>query len=88
MLTDQQTSYVTKAASLLPAAAQPRFRQVVANLLAYEHPLQDRAVLDALRPLLAQHALSISEVLPPPRREYAHLERKKRHEAATTNTIL
>jgi hypothetical protein len=84
MLTEQQIGYVQRAASLLPVSAQPAFRQQVATLLGYaQHPLDDRDVLDTLRPLLAQHGLSIGEVLPPPRREFARLQGKKRHDAST-----
>jgi hypothetical protein len=84
MLMDRQADYVTKAANLLPVSAQPAFRQQVATLLGYaQHPMDDRDVLDLLRPLLAQHGVSISAVLPTPKREFARIERKTRHDAAT-----
>lgn len=88
MLSERQIGYVTKAAALVPAAAQPAFRQQVATMLGYaQHPLHDRTVLDVLRIVLAQHGHSISAVLSKPPREYARLERKHRH-AATTSTVL
>ena len=56
MLSERQIGYVTKAAALVPAAAQPAFRQQVATMLGYgQHPLHDRTVLDVLRIVLAQH---------------------------------
>jgi hypothetical protein len=80
MLSERQIGYVTRATSLLSAAAQPAFRQQVATLLGYaEHPLHESTLLDLMRPLLAEHGVSIGEVLPPPKREYAHLERINRH---------
>ena len=80
MLSDRQVGYVTKARPLLPTAAQAQFRQQVATMLGYaQHPTDDRTLLDLLRPLLAQHGLSIGEVLPPPRREYARIEKGPQH---------
>jgi hypothetical protein len=82
-MTPRQLDYVHRAANLLPTAAQAQFRQQVATMLGYaQHPLDDRDVLDLLRPLLAQHGLSISAVLPTPKREWARIERKKHHAAA------
>jgi hypothetical protein len=83
MLTERQIGYVTKAVALVPTAAQPAFRQQVAVLLGYaQHPMHDRTVLDVLRPLLAEHGLSVGELLSKPPREYARYERKHHHAAS------
>jgi hypothetical protein len=49
-------------------------------MLGYaEYPLNDRDVLDCLRLVLAQRGISIGNVLPEPKREYARLQKEKSH---------
>jgi hypothetical protein len=79
-LTPRQAGYLTRASDLLPASAQPQLTQAVDDLLAHAvHGLDDRDVLDLLRPLLAEHGLSVGELLSKPPLEYARYERKRRH---------
>jgi hypothetical protein len=79
-MTPRQLSYVNRATALLPAAARAQFRQQVATLLGYaEHPIDDRDVLDILRPLLAQHGRSIGEVLPPWGCNFANRQKGDHH---------
>jgi hypothetical protein len=83
MLNDRQADYVHRAANLLPAAEQPQFLRSVGNMLGYAgYPLNDRDVLDVLRLVLAQRGISIGNVLPEPKREYARLQKEKPHAAS------
>jgi hypothetical protein len=79
-MTPRQLSFVNKAIALVPAAARAQFQRSVGDLLAAAlHPLDDRGVLDTLRPLLARHGVSVGALLPPPRREYARIEKGPQH---------
>jgi hypothetical protein len=79
-MTPRQADYLNRAAALLPASAQPQFRQSVANMLSYAvHPPDDRTVLDVLRLVLAERGVSVGALLPPWARNYANKQKGDHH---------
>jgi hypothetical protein len=79
-LTPRQSTFVQRAAGLLPAAAQPQFLRSVSNMLGYaEYPLNDRDVLDVLRLVLAERGVSVGELLPPWAHNYANKQKGDHH---------